>query len=291
MTMKYDSRSCTISQNWEWVQGSGSGGSKTVTVSGISVSAYQDWAWDGGSWNSVGSMVVTTTTHSYSDADGYSGDIPIQSHNATVSPPSYSGTTFDERIRTYGGGTGTFSGTVYKTVSYYWGASGSPTNNASTSIHYDDGTYAGTLYLDSVSGSPSAPSYSGSYIGQTDSTSTSGTAYYSGDVPLKGSGELRPNNWTWSSLVPSAWVYFGGGILRANVVNATEWDNFCARINEFRQFRSLSNYNFTVATTGGSLTYSMTMEAVNAINDMVPVSMGVGPYSTLVNLKDALNSI
>lgn len=102
---------------------------------------------------------------------------------------------------------------------------------------------------------------------------------------------LRPDDWVWSSLVTNAAVYSSGNTLRANVVNATEWNAFCARINEFRQFRSLTNYNFTAANTGESLTDSMAMEAVNAINEMTPVSIGAGPYSTLMNLKDALNSI
>lgn len=398
MAMKYDTRSCTVSQNWEWVQGSGSGGSKTVTKTGVSISISQQFAWDGGDWNPVGSATTTQNSYSYSDADGYSGDIPLQSFSGSVNPPTYSGTTVDQRVTMTGSATATYSGTVYKTASYYWGASGSATHNASNSISYDDGTYAGTLYLDSVSGSPSEPSSTGTYVGEQANTITSGTAYYSGDVPLKDSGggdpdptlqvvaknitetsvtavieglmyetnyyhmfemelwlgnevshiiteswadpgnlkytsvgfnilepnttytlkgftkstptsgrnhvgnatfttsqpsNTRPNNWTWSSLVPSAWVYLGGGILRANVVDATEWSDFCIRINEFRVFKLGvgSEITFTQAATGESLTYDMTMEAVNAINTMKAASMASGPYSTLTNLASVLNSI
>jgi hypothetical protein len=194
MVMKYDTRSCTVSQNWEWVQVSGSGGSKTVTKSGVSISILQEFAWDGGGWSTVGSAYASTSdqTYSYSDAEGYSGDIPLQSFSGSVSPPTTSGTKIDQRVTISGGATATYSGSVTKTSSQQWGTSGSSTHNASNSITYDDGTYAGTLYLDSVSGSPSSPSFNGSFIGQTTSTSTSGIASYSGDVPLKGGGDPDP---------------------------------------------------------------------------------------------------
>lgn len=186
MTTKYDSQSCTVTSQWEWGQNGGSGGSKTVTESGISVSAHQEWAWDGGDWNPVGSMVIDTTSYYY-DKDGYSGNIPLQSHNATVSAPSYSGSYINHKVTTYGGGTGTFSGTVTQTASYSWGATSS-THNHDSSISYDDGTYAGTLTFDSCSGSAPSPTSSGAYVGDVASTVGTGTAYYSGEVSLKDNG-------------------------------------------------------------------------------------------------------
>jgi hypothetical protein len=194
MAYRSDTRSCTVSQNWEWVQVSGSGGSKSVTKTGVSVSTYQDYGWDG-SWTPASSVMLASgqDSYSYSDGDGYSGSISLQSWSYDYPPPPPSGTgTWGETRRQTGGGTATYSGTVNKTASYQWGASGNSTHNASSSISYDDGTYAGTLYLDSVSGSPSAPSYNGSYVGHTASTSTSGIAYYSGDVPLKGGSDPDP---------------------------------------------------------------------------------------------------
>jgi hypothetical protein len=101
----------------------------------------------------------------------------------------------------------------------------------------------------------------------------------------------RPSNWSWSTLVPSASVYSTAGTLRANVVSATEWNDFCSRINDFRQYKNLASYSFSHGTSSNSLTSSMVMEAINAISTMTPASMGSGPYSTLTNLANALNSI
>jgi hypothetical protein len=196
MAYRSDTRSCTVSQNWEWVQVSGSGGSKSVTKTGVSVRTYQDYGWDG-SWTPASSVMLASGqgSYSYSDGDGYSGSISLQSWSYDYPPPPPSGTgTWGETRRQTGGGTATYSGTVNKTASYQWSASGNPSHNASSSISYDDGTYAGTLYLDSVSGSPSPPSYNGSSIGESASTSTSGMAYYSGDVPLKQTAPSSPTN-------------------------------------------------------------------------------------------------
>jgi hypothetical protein len=378
MAMKYDTRSCTITTTWEWVQVLGSGGSKNVTVNNIAVSASQQWAWDGAYWNPVGSMVVDTSSHYYSDSDGYTGYIPLISHNATVEAPTYSGTRFDQRVTTYGGGTGTFSGTVTKSYSYQW-SDYSTTDNASYSISYDDGTYAGTLTLDSVSGSPSSPSYSGSYSGQTTTTSTSGTAYYSGDVPLKptapssptnfrvssqndtsvnlawdsvsgadsysvevyikgngvpiqtsygltsltkyfdglskgqtysfklwakngaGNGAAvnindfllgggRPQNWTWTTLLPTANTYTIDKH-RANLVSANDWNDFCARINDFRKYKNLATVSFTSAVAANDFKSTLYEQARSAIDAMKVSTNPNGYYSKLVVLRETLNSI
>lgn len=299
MAMKYDSRSCTITTNWEWVQTSGSGTTKTVTVSGISVSPTQEWAWDGGDWAQVGSPKLPSSynTYNYSDSDGYTNSsLPLQSWSVgTISPPSWSGTTIDERATTSGSGTASYSGTVTKTSGEGWGAV-STTNTASSSISYDDGTYAGTLYLDSVSGSPSPPSYSGTYIGQTAQTSNSGTAYYSGDVPLKGSsGGTRPSNWSWSTLVNSAQtnpsrVYTG--TIPLVIVDHDEWNSFTSRINEFRNYKLGQGNQFTFSSaTSGANVWSLYNQAVNAISPMATVDQSGGFYNKLMNLRSALNSI
>jgi hypothetical protein len=106
----------------------------------------------------------------------------------------------------------------------------------------------------------------------------------------------RPSNWSWSTLVSGNSTYTYGGKIRANVVSATEWINFCSRINEFRVYKNLSAYAFTSAITYESLTSSIFNEASYAINQMttVPniVSTGEkGVNSKIMALSNALNSI
>jgi hypothetical protein len=172
MAMRYDSRTCTVSQNWEWVQTGTTPITSTTTRKSVTTSqrwkyylSFDTWAKDG-ELSYEGTNFVETVAPPYPGGAGADGAIIYTS-----------GSGMADVIVTSGGD-----------PIYGWGASGSATHDASPSISFDDGTYAGTLYRDSVSGSPSAPSYNGSYVGQTDSTSTSGTAYYSGDVPLKDSG-------------------------------------------------------------------------------------------------------
>lgn len=106
----------------------------------------------------------------------------------------------------------------------------------------------------------------------------------------------RPSNWNWNTLVVDGLTYNYGGILRANVVDASEWISFCARINEFRLYKNLSAYSFTAAITNESLTSGIFNEASLAISAMTTVPTTVSTGETGVNskvmtLSNALNSI
>ncbi|CAG9608065.1 hypothetical protein [Pseudoneobacillus rhizosphaerae] len=389
MAMRYDSRTCTVFQNWEWVVTGYT--PVTTTTTRKSVTTTQRWkyykAFD--TWAKDGSL-------------SYEGSNFVE----TVAPPYPGGASADgATITTNGEGYADVTTTSGGDPINGWGRSGDPTHNASSSISFDDGTYAGTLYLDSVSGSPSSPSYNGSYIGQTDSTSTSGSAYYSGDVPLKDSGgggtdptpslgvtaknitntsvratienlmfeanyyhlfemELwrgneeeylitqswidssnqhytsfdfsglnsgstytlkgfvkststggrvhagtkvftttgtavtRPTNWSWSTLISSSTTYDLGGVLRADVVSATDWNNFTKRINEFRKYKlgEGKDYPFTNAVSKTSLTSNHYEEARLAISSMTnaPASVSTGEKGVngkIMALSNALNQI
>lgn len=97
----------------------------------------------------------------------------------------------------------------------------------------------------------------------------------------------RPNSWTWHTPKVSG----------QNVsVAAAEWNSFCIRINQFRQYRNLSNVTFTTVRTGDVITASIVNEARNAISYMasVPALMYKGSdiYASYFNsLRDSLNSI
>ncbi len=303
MAIKSTTRSCAVTTNWEWGQNSGDGTTKNISQS-YTVAILQQFAWDGAYWNPVGSIYTTQTTQSYSDTDGFSGELSIQSNtlSGTVEAPTWSGSSFDQRTTNSGGGTATFSGTVKKTASFGWGAV-STTHNHSDSVYYDDGTYAGNLPISSCSGYANAPTHNGSSIGETAQTTGTGTATYSGDIPLKGGGggtdpdpppgggNNRPSNWSWSTLSSLSPMYYDQGFIKANLVTTNEWRNFCARINEFRSYNGLSSYTFSNVSINEIINSSTINQAVNAISPMAPVTLGAGPYSTLINLRNALNSI
>jgi hypothetical protein len=107
-------------------------------------------------------------------------------------------------------------------------------------------------------------------------------------------GPTRPSNWNWTSLMSSVqtnpnMTYFG--TIPLALVNASEWNSFCDRINEFRAYKGLSPYVFTRATTGHGFTRGMYNEAVNALSPMATFTEPSGYYSKLETMKIALNYI
>ena len=101
----------------------------------------------------------------------------------------------------------------------------------------------------------------------------------------------RPTDWTWHSSKTAG---------QAISLTASEWNSFCTKINLFRQYKGLSNYTFTTATSGSVITASIVNQAVNAISNMSPPT---SPPSTVVSkssvitasffntLRSSLNSI
>jgi hypothetical protein len=282
MAMKYDSRLCAVTTNFEWVVTgytpiTSSTTRKSVTTSQRwkYIAMYDTWATDG--------------------ALSYEGTNFVES----VAPPYPGGSSQDGAIiYTSGSGMADVTTTSGGDPIYGWGAV-STNHNHSSSISYDDGTYAGTLTLDSCSGTAPAPTYSGSSVGETATNTGTTTAFYSGDVPLKGSsggGGSRPSNWNWTTLVSGSSTYEFGGVLRADVVSSIEWNSFCTRINDFRLYKNLPSYSFTTVPSKSSLTSSIYEEARLAISSMTNVPSSVSTGETGVNskiqaLSNALNQI
>jgi hypothetical protein len=397
MAQRSTTQSCTVTANWEWKQtspGGSTGNSKPVTKSGVSVTVYQTWGWDG-SWTPVSQVWTNDTSYLYSEG-GYSGSINLASLTGSTGPPNGTGKFGETKVST-GSGTASYSGTVYESTppTYGWGLSSS-LHNHDSSVYYDDGAYAGTLFYTGCSGSASAPSYSGSYVGQTAQTTGTGTASYSGDIPPKsgggdpdptptlgvvaknitdtsvratieglmfeanyyhlfemelwrgneaeylitqswtdssnqkytsfdfsglnagstytlkgfvkststggrthagtkvfsttGTATTRPTDWAWTTLNSAASSYTFGK-LRANLVSAKEWNDFCSEINKFRAYKNLPAVTFTTAITNFDFTSAIYEQAKSAISNMATVNVPSGFYSKLVALKDALNSI
>lgn len=99
----------------------------------------------------------------------------------------------------------------------------------------------------------------------------------------------RPDDWVWTYVRVGQNMSFP----------ASEWNDFTARINEFRAYKSKSAYSFTTARAGTDINSSIVGQAVTAINDMSPPTrassavVGVTDYNTAYfnSLARALNSI
>lgn len=142
----------------------------------------------------------------------------------------------------------------------------------STSVGGFGGLTGGTTYTASA------------YAVNSTGTWSAGTATFTTSLS-------RPSNWWWTSS-----VYSGADFK----ISTYEWDSFTSRINEFRRYKSLSDYPFTTSFyTGQGFPYYAFNQAVNAISVMNP---SVSPPSLVVSkdtiyasmfdgLRNSLNSI
>jgi len=88
----------------------------------------------------------------------------------------------------------------------------------------------------------------------------------------------RPPDWSWSS------TYTKGDPFN---ITATEWNDFTARINDFRDYKGFSFYSFSaLAGAGKNANASHFNEAIDAIDDMNPPTL---PPSTKVGVSDVVN--
>jgi hypothetical protein len=111
----------------------------------------------------------------------------------------------------------------------------------------------------------------------------------------------RPSNFAWTTSIST-----GSNIASTDLVNkilypirATEWNAFTSKINAFRTYKGLSNYNFTSVGSGTNFTSTIVNQAITAINAMNP-STSTPTCDTTTNvcsaylyqrLRDSLNSI
>lgn len=95
--------------------------------------------------------------------------------------------------------------------------------------------------------------YSGSYLYCVDDYGTRYTLTKSITV------SSRPASFSWTYSKSSGSDFN---------LKATEWNSFTSKINEFREWKTLSDYSFTTAVKGNTFTATMFNQAVNAINAM-----------------------
>jgi hypothetical protein len=113
----------------------------------------------------------------------------------------------------------------------------------------------------------------------------------------------RPDNWAWSyNMVSGGAVYQSSydpntRILTAYIMPATEWWNFLLKINDFRTYMGLADYQFLNVNAGDGCTPAIINDAIDAINAMfttglIPhVSAGNVPASIFTTMRDKLNSL
>lgn len=118
------------------------------------------------------------------------------------------------------------------------------------------------------------------------STNWIGTQYFT--TPSQ-SGGSRPDDWDWYSTIASG---------RTINLSASEWNDFCDRINEFRDYDGLSQFSFTTVYRGDPIEASIINEARSAISNIstsgaVPSRVNSGDpieASIFLDLRDALNA-
>lgn len=106
----------------------------------------------------------------------------------------------------------------------------------------------------------------------------------------------RPSNWEWTYAKISGQPVFNTNGKIVSILPATEWNNFTARINQFRNYKGVGTYTFTTVTNTTNFTAAIANQAVNAINGMGKGIPTVSSGSTITaaffnNLRDQLNSI
>lgn len=109
----------------------------------------------------------------------------------------------------------------------------------------------------------------------------------------------RPSDWQWLYNIYSGGPFYAQNKKIAYLMPADHWNNFTNKINEFRRYKGLSNYNFTTVYSEQTVTSSIINQAISAINDMLP-SRSKMPFissgsevkaSIFIDMRNKLNSI
>ena len=113
------------------------------------------------------------------------------------------------------------------------------------------------------------------------------TASGSGSFTTTAKAKPRPSEWSWSNSFPSGYSIN---------VTASDWNSFCNRINQFRDFKGLSTLTYSTAYYGSRITAAQYNQARSAITSMGAVPSAVYTSSNIYpsefrDLRDALNAI
>lgn len=110
----------------------------------------------------------------------------------------------------------------------------------------------------------------------------------SAEVEVPDLSSTRPDDWEWWNTIQSG---------KPIQLEAAEWNAFCERINEFRVWFGVNEYDFTVVESGDPIKADIVNEARIAILTMtadIPRAVERGDPITaqfFLDLQDALNSV
>lgn len=135
-----------------------------------------------------------------------------------------------------------------------------------------------------------------------ESRDSSGNIGYSNSVFY--TINARPNNWVWITNISQGQPVYNVIGKLIFIIPATEWNNFTNRINDFRNYKGLSNYSFTSVSYYNDFTRTILNQGLSAIRDMsdhftggntLPNNLNVGDpiivASYFTRMRDCLNSI
>lgn len=108
----------------------------------------------------------------------------------------------------------------------------------------------------------------------------------------------RPDNWVWEYTIASGQPFYNQVGNNVFLMRAAHWNAFTARINEFRDYKSKTQYTFTTATTsttevGIKNCINQAITAINAMGFSQPsISSGDNvAASVFLTMRNNLNSI
>lgn len=81
-------------------------------------------------------------------------------------------------------------------------------------------------------------------------------------------GRRRPEDWRWQYNIRSGGTFYSQSSKTAYVMQASHWNGFTRRINDFREYKGLGQYSFTNATTSSNVRTCLN-QAIDALNPMV----------------------
>ena len=291
--------------------------SSKFTVSSYNGSiSVQMSAW---SFASSGSTIYPSFYVYFTSASGGSSSGQLYTYNQLrngITKTETSGTNYTVEIELAGTYTTLYSTTVYvgnPPVITAFGASAGGADNITVSYAHNGATSLRLYYGTSASSMSSSVSLSTSASSYTLTGLSDQTTYYmylyaensygtaTSQTISETTGITRPSNFYWPN------SHHSGDA--CNTFLASEWNDFCDRVNEFRTYKGLATVNFTQAVSGGQFTAAMFNNVRNAIYTMnssgVPAQVGgvntwnTYPFTTPSNvtwaivdqLRTALNAI
>ena len=131
-----------------------------------------------------------------------------------------------------------------------------------------------------VSGLDPNTSYTSNVYYSTNSTAAENIAL--GAQSITTANNTRPSNWAWTTTVSkgAAVPKYGESLAP---ITAAEWNEFCNRINLFREYKSMSLHSFTIVSRGTPMTAAIVNQAITGIS-------AISGHGTLPTPNDAISA-